>query len=59
MSFNPNLKDFLDEQPEEKSLIGFAWSLYWRLAITIMLFYIVIMFGLFVLSAMIAGMNAM
>lgn len=32
--FNPKLKDFIEKDPG-KTLIGFAWSLYWRLMVTV------------------------
>ena len=39
--FNPKAKEFMDAN-EDKTMIGFAWSLYWRFAITVCLIYLVI-----------------
>jgi len=32
--FNPKLKEFLEENPNQ-TILGFAWSCYWRLYVTI------------------------
>ena len=33
--FNPKLKEFLEEN-KEQTILGFAWSCYWRLYVTIL-----------------------
>ena len=40
---NPNLKEFL-EKNEEKSLISFAWSCYWRITVVIYVIAVAIAF---------------
>ena len=34
MSFNPKLQEFLKEN-KNQTILGFAWSCYWRLYVTI------------------------
>jgi hypothetical protein len=47
---NPTLKQFLSEQPEGKTLIGFAWSLIWRLNIVIWSLYLGTLFAILLLA---------
>ena len=49
---NPKLKDFLEEQPEGKTLVGFAWSLVWRLNVVVWCWYLGIIIGLVILGAL-------
>jgi hypothetical protein len=42
MSFNPKVKEFLLEN-QNKGMIGFAWSLYWRLLVAMFGIYLVFM----------------
>jgi len=44
MIFDKKVKDFMEENPGQ-TMLGFAWSLYWRLSIMIMAVSVVI--GLF------------
>ena len=32
--FNPKVSDFLEEN-KDKTMIGFAWSLYWRIMLVV------------------------
>ena len=50
MVLNPKLKDFLDEQPEGKTVVGFAWSLVWRLNVMVMFWYLVVVIGILILA---------
>jgi hypothetical protein len=50
--FNPKLKDFLANQPEGKTLLGFAWSIYWRWLVVVFGFYIGLIVLIVVLSAL-------
>lgn len=34
MPFNPKLKDFIEKNPDQ-TMLGFAWSLWWRLQVII------------------------
>jgi hypothetical protein len=40
-SFNPKVEDFLKESPN-KTLLGLAWSMYWRWVVVIIGIYILI-----------------
>ena len=46
--FNPKVSEFEEENPDQ-TMLGFSWSLYWRLQIIIAGIYIIvaIAFGLF------------
>ena len=48
--WNPNLREFL-EINDDKTLIGFAWSCYWRLSIVMTLVWILayLVFGSLIL----------
>lgn len=39
--FNPKVKDFKEENPDQ-TMLGFSWSLYWRLQIIIAAIYAVV-----------------
>ena len=47
---NPKLKKFLEDNPD-MSILGFAWALYWRLALCFLGVYMgaMVLFGMFAL----------
>ena len=47
---NPNLKQFLEEQPEGKTLVGFAWSLIWRFNLVVWSLYFGIVIAILILA---------
>jgi len=50
MSFNPKVKKFMEENPEQ-TMLGFSWSLYWRLYVMIL----AICFGIVIISAILGN----
>jgi len=47
--FNPKLKDFIEQNPN-KSLLGFAWSCYWRLQVAILGIYLALVIVFLILG---------
>ena len=47
--FNPTFREFVNKY-EDKSMLGMAWSLYWRLSLVILGVYVVLIFVGYVFS---------
>jgi len=51
--FNPKLKDFIEQNPN-KSLLGFAWSCYWRLQVVILVIYLALVIVFLILGLLVS-----
>ncbi len=52
--FNPNLKEFLDNNPK-MSLIGFTWATYWRLMVIVLVIELAIVLAIALLTFLFSG----
>ncbi|MBX2866463.1 hypothetical protein KTR10_00665 [Candidatus Kaiserbacteria bacterium] len=50
---NPRFKDFVEKYPK-KTMIGMSWSLYWRLALLIVVVEVIILGGLLLFGEVLA-----